>query len=174
MSLLLIAVCLAAAPDAQASAPINAIVAEGDVKVELSVGRERGVEVLGDGVELDGPTDGRLRVTAPARAPGQRPTVRVRVDGRALAVTLQRGAQLRATGDRLDSLTLEARHTSRADVAALVVKTLVINASEAARVRARGDIVTVHADRSAQVTLAGKPGKLAQDVRGAARLTIEP
>ena len=174
MNTMIMALCLAAAPDEAPSAAINDVVVEGDVRVELSVGKERGVEVLGEGVEIVGPKDGHLRVTAAARAGGPRPTVRVRVDTSVLSLGLQRGAQLRATGERLESLTLDVRHTSRADVAALAVKTLVVSASEAARVRARGDNVTVRADRSAQITLAGKPKKLTQSVRGAARLTVEP
>ncbi|MBI1948423.1 MAG: hypothetical protein HYS27_22240 [Deltaproteobacteria bacterium] len=174
MSALVLALCLTSAPELPATPPITALAVEGDVKVELVVGAKRGVEVLGGGVEVTGPVDGRLRVTAPVRAGGGRPTVRVRVDGAALEVTVQRGAQLRAAAGRLDALTLEARHTSRADVASLTVKTLVVTASEAARVRARGEIVTVRAERTAQVSLAAKPKKLVQDVRDAARVTVEP
>lgn len=173
MSALACVLLLAAAPDVPAAAPINAIVVEGDVRVELVVGNERGVEVVGDGIEVGGPHNGRLRVTAPARAGGPRATVRVRVDARTLELVVQRGAQLRAHGERLEALTLEVRHTSRVDVAALACKTLALVASEAARVRARGETVTVRADRSAQVVLVGKPIKLTQDVRGAARLTFE-
>ncbi|OGQ17064.1 MAG: hypothetical protein A2138_05825 [Deltaproteobacteria bacterium RBG_16_71_12] len=173
MSALLLAVCLTAAPEAPAAPVITSLAIEGDVRVDLVVGVGRGVEVLGGGVDVVGPADGRVRVTAPLRASGARPTVRVQVAGPTLEVTVQRGAQLRDSAGRLESLTIEARHTSRVDVAALAVRSLVVTASEAARVRARGEQVTLRAQRTAQVTLAGKPKKLAQDVRDAARLTIE-
>lgn len=171
MSALVLALALAAAPDA--AAVITALTVDGDVRVELSVGAARALEVQGQGVEVTGPTAGKLSVVAPARARDARPVVRVRVEGPTLAVTLARGAHLHAAAGRLDALTLEVRHTSRADTAALVVKTLTVTVSEAGRVRARGDVVALRAERSAQVTLVGKPKKLTQDVRDAARVTVE-
>ena len=170
MSAALLALFLAAAPDA----PLAMVSVDGDVKVELVVGKDRGVEVQGDGVEVQGPAGGKLTVSARARAEGPRPTVQVRVDARTLTLTVQRGAQVRARGERLDALSLEVGHTSKADTAALMATTLTVRASQAARVRARGELVTVTADRSAQVVLVGKPKKLTQDVRDAARVVVEP
>ncbi|MCC7073063.1 MAG: hypothetical protein IT383_17200 [Deltaproteobacteria bacterium] len=171
MSPLMLALALAAAPDGSPS--IIALTVEGDVRVELSVGAARAPEVIGADVEVRGPSAGTLIVLAPARARASRPVVRVRVEGPALAVTLARGAQLQAAPGRLDALRLEVRHTSRADTTAIAAKALDLTVSEAGRVRARGEVVTVRAERSAQVTLVGKPKKLAQDVRDAARLTVE-
>lgn len=166
----LLTLALAAAPDA----PIERLIVSGDLKVELVVGKQRGVEVRGEGVEVVGPKDGVLQLSAIARGEAPRPTVRVLVDGRQLSLEVSRGAQLRASGERLDALTVKAEHTSRVDVAALAVRALTIHASQAARVRARGETVALTATRSAQVVLVGRPKKLAEDVRDAARLTVEP
>lgn len=166
----LFTLCLAAAPDAV----IQRIDVEGEVKVELVVGKQRGVEVRGEGVEVIGPKDGALTLRAPARGDGARPLVRVLVNGPKLELVIRRGAHLRASGEPLAALTVSAEHTSRVDVAALSVKVLTINANQAARVRARGENVKVSAGKSAHVVLLGKPAKLTQDVRDAARVTFEP
>jgi hypothetical protein len=158
------------APDA----PLTEIDVDGDVKLEIVVGRERGVDAPPAGLTVTGPLDGRVMVVAPQHAEGPRATQRVRADGRTLRVVARLGAQVVLRGDRLDALALEAAHTSRIDAAQVAARALDIKASQAARVRARGDVVTVHADQSAQVVLAGKPGRLSQDVRDAARVTVEP
>ncbi len=167
-----LALVLAAPPDGAGA--IAHLTVEGDVRVEVSVGAARPLEVQGEGVEVTGPSAGRLRIVAPVRARGVRPVARVRVEGPALVVTALRGAHVSMAAGRLDALTLEVRQTSRVDAAALIVKTLDLTVSEAGRVRARGDVVNVRAERSAQVTLVGKPKRLTQDVRDAARVTVEP
>lgn len=182
MIAVMLALTLAAAPEA----PIQRIVVDGELKVEVVVGKRRSVEAAGPGTEVVGPKDGVLRLvaTAPAVAPrgaaasprgeGARGTTRVFVDAAVLEVEALRGAHVRVLGERVAGLTLSAAQTSRLDASALFAKKLSVTARDAARVRARGEDVLVRASRAAQVVLLGKPKTLEKSVADAARLIVEP
>lgn len=157
---------------ASADGPVARLDVQGDLRVEVVVGPRRGVEVRGEGIEVVGPKDGVLQLRALARGDTPRPTARVYVEGPALHVVAGRGVVVKVSGERLEALTLDVTHTSRVDSDAVAVRNLTVTASEAARVRARGDVVVVTATRSAQVILLSRPKKLTQNVRDAARVTV--
>lgn len=194
-----LALAIAAAPEG----PIQRVVVDGDLRVEVVVGKRRGVEAAGPGVEVLGPTGGVLRLVVarpvgalpvagppvdgpPAGAPrgGNAPalprgevargTTRVFVDATSLEIEALRGARVRILGERVEALTLHAAQTSRLDASALLARKLSVSARDASRVRARGESVEVRASRAAQVVLLGKPKSLEKSVADAARLSIEP
>lgn len=159
-----LALAIAAAPEG----PIQRVVVDGELRVEVVVGKRRGVEAAGPGVEVLGPTEGVLRLVV-ARPVAALPVAGPPVDGTPVGappVGARRGGGA-AAAPRAEV----ARGTTRVFVDAT---SLEIEALRGARVRILGERVealTLHAAQTSRLDASALLArKLSVSARDASRV----